>query len=90
VGKASDWLREERRRTLGDWVAFCPACGHVQRYFEAGEAELPAACPACGGELVSRCPACEAPIPSAFAVACEDCGAALRPTEAFGVRIRKA
>jgi predicted RNA-binding Zn-ribbon protein involved in translation (DUF1610 family) len=90
VGKASDWLREERRRTLGDWVAFCLACGHVQRYFDAGEAELPAACPACGGELLSRCPACEARIASAFAVACEECGAPLRPDEAFGVRIRNA
>jgi predicted RNA-binding Zn-ribbon protein involved in translation (DUF1610 family) len=62
----------------------------VQRYFEAGEAGPAAACPACGGELVSRCPACEARIASAFAIACEDCGAALRPAEAFGVRIRKA
>jgi hypothetical protein len=90
VGKASDWLREERRRTLGDWVAFCLACGHVQRYFAATEAELPAACPACGGELLSRCPACEARIASAFAVSCEGCGAPLRPDDAFGVRIRKA
>ena len=23
VGKASDWLREERRKVLGDSVAFC-------------------------------------------------------------------
>jgi ribosomal protein S27E len=90
VGKASDWLREERRRTLGDWVAFCTGCGHVQRYFAESEAELSAACPSCGGELVSRCPSCEARIASAFAVACEDCGTALRPAEAFGVRIRKA
>ena len=51
MGKASDWLREERRRTLGDWVAFCLGCGHAQRYIAEGEAELPAACPQCGGEL---------------------------------------
>ena len=43
MGKASDWLREERRKTLGDWVSFCLACGHAQRYFEEFEAELPAA-----------------------------------------------
>ena len=29
-----NWIQEERRRTLGDWVAFCPSCGHVVRYFE--------------------------------------------------------
>ncbi len=27
MGKASDWLREERRKVLGDWVAFCLQCG---------------------------------------------------------------
>jgi ribosomal protein S27E len=79
MGRASDWLREERRKTLGDWVAFCLGCGHVQRYFEELEAELRA-----------RCPACEARIASAFAVACEECEAELRPSEAFGVPIRKS
>ena len=89
MGKASDWLREERRRTLGDWAAFCLGCGHVQRYFAEDEAELPAACPTCGGELRSRCPACEAQIASAFAVACEECDAERRPAELFGGPIRK-
>jgi predicted RNA-binding Zn-ribbon protein involved in translation (DUF1610 family) len=78
MGRASDWLREERRKTLGDWVAF-----------EESEAELPAACPACGGEMRSRCEACEARFSSVFAVECEACGAALRPEEAFGGPIRK-
>ena len=90
MGKASDWLREERRKTLGDWVAFCVACGHAQRYFEEWESELPAACPACGGELRSQCPSCGARFSSAFAVGCEACGGALRPFEAFGGPIRKA
>jgi DNA-directed RNA polymerase subunit RPC12/RpoP len=89
VGRASDWLREERRRTLGDWVAFCLRCGHVQRYFAEDEAELPAACPECGGELRVRCPSCGARIASAFAVACEECEAELRPAELFGGPIRK-
>src|ERR671914_1885462 len=71
VGKASDWLREERRRTLGDWVAFCIECGHGQRYFDDTEGELPGACPACGGELRSRCPGCGARFSSMFAVECE-------------------
>jgi hypothetical protein len=84
VGKAADWLREERRKTLGDWVAFCLDCGFVQRYFE-----LPSACPQCSGELRGRCPACDARFSSAFAVECEACGAALRPREQFGVPIRK-
>ena len=89
MGKASDWLREERRRTLGDWVAFCVACGFVQRYFDQWEAELPAVCPQCAGELRSRCPACDARFASAFAVDCEECGAALRPPTQFGVPIRR-
>ncbi len=89
MGKASDWLREERRRTLGDWAAFCLGCGHVQRYFAEDEAALPPACPTCGGELRVRCPACAAPIASGFAVDCEECGAPLRPAELFGGPIRR-
>jgi predicted RNA-binding Zn-ribbon protein involved in translation (DUF1610 family) len=84
-----NWIQEERRRTLGDWVAFCPVCGHTLRYFEELEAELPHACPQCGAELRSRCPACEARLPSAFQVECEECGAALREPELFGGPIRK-
>jgi ribosomal protein S27E len=90
VGKASDWLREERRKTLGDWVAFCLECGHAQRYFDESESELPGACPQCGGELRNRCPACRARFSSAFAVACEACGAGLRPDAVHGVAIRRA
>ena len=53
-------------------------------------AELPAACPQCGGELRSQCPSCGARFASAFAVECEACGGELRPPEQFGVRIRKS
>src|SRR5689334_14504792 len=77
VGKASDWLREERRKTLGDWVAFCLRCGFAQRYFDDWESELPPACPQCAGKMRSRCPECEARFSSAFAVECEACGAPL-------------
>jgi ribosomal protein S27E len=90
MGRASDALREERRKTLGDWVAFCLGCGHAQRYFEASEGDLPAACPACDGELRSRCPECSARFDSVFAVECEECGAALREPELFGSAIRKS
>jgi len=89
VGRASDWLREERRRTLGDWVAFCLACGHAQRYFTETAADVPAACPQCGGEIRSRCPSCSARVGSMFAVDCEECGAELRPPVQFGATIRK-
>jgi predicted nucleic acid-binding Zn ribbon protein len=89
VGKASDWLREERRKVLGDWVAVCLGCGFAQRYFEEWEDALPESCPQCSGELRSRCPACGAPFSSAFAVECEECGGELRPNEQFGVPIRK-
>jgi ribosomal protein S27E len=89
VGKASDWLRQERRKTLGDWVAFCLQCGHAQRYFEETESDVPEQCPQCGGEMRARCPACGARFSSAFAVDCEVCGEALRPSEQFGVPIRR-
>jgi predicted nucleic acid-binding Zn ribbon protein len=88
VAKRS-WIQEERRRTLGDWVAFCLGCGHTLRYFTDFEAELPAECPQCAGELRSRCPACETRIASAFAVECEECGAEVRPRDLFGGPIRK-
>ena len=89
MGKASDWLREERRKVLGDWVAVCVECGFAQRYFEDWEAELPPTCPQCDGELRSRCPACDARFSSAFAVECEACGGELRPNEQFGTPIRR-
>ena len=60
MGSAGNWLKEERRKTLGDWVAVCLVCGFAQRYFEQWEAELPASCPQCSGEMRSRCPSCDA------------------------------
>ena len=89
MGKAADWLREERRKVLGDWAAFCVRCGFVVRWFEEYEREVPEVCPQCAGELVHRCGACRAPFASAFAVTCERCGAALRENELFGAPIRR-
>jgi ribosomal protein S27E len=82
-------LREERRKTLGDWVAFCLGCGHAQRYFAERQGELDERCPQCGGELRSRCQACGARVSSMFAVQCEECGTALRRATQFGTTIRK-
>jgi predicted RNA-binding Zn-ribbon protein involved in translation (DUF1610 family) len=90
VGKASDWLREERRKVLGHWAAFCLDCGAARRWFEELEHEVPETCPACGGEMLRRCRACSAPFASAFAVECEVCGEPLRPAELFGTPIRRA
>jgi predicted nucleic acid-binding Zn ribbon protein len=85
-----NWIQEERRKTLGDWVALCVRCGHTQRYFLESEDALARECPQCGGEVRSRCPSCGAPIVSAFAVECEECGGDVRPRELFGTPIRKS
>ncbi len=90
MGKAADWLREERRKVLGDWTALCLRCGAARRWFEEFEDDLPANCEACGGELLHRCPACQATFSSTFAVDCEECGAQLREPTLFGTPIRKA
>jgi hypothetical protein len=89
VGKAADWLREERRNVLGHWSAFCLDCGAARRWFVDFESDVPERC-ACGGKMLKRCPACDAPFSSTFAVACEECGAGLREPELLGMRIRKA
>ena len=90
MGKASDWLREERRKVLGDWVSFCLSCGAAQRWFEEFEDEVARECAQCGGEMLRRCPSCDAPFSSAFTVDCESCGTKLRENELFGSRIRRA
>jgi predicted nucleic acid-binding Zn ribbon protein len=90
MGKASDWLREERRKVLGDWAAFCLQCGAAQRWFEEFEADVPDSCSQCGGELLRRCPSCSAPFSSVATVECESCGAQLRANELFGSKIRRA
>jgi DNA-directed RNA polymerase subunit RPC12/RpoP len=89
VGKASEWLREERRKVLGDWVAFCLGCGAARRWFEDFEAEMPDTCPQCGGELLRRCPSCGAAFSSLAVVDCEECGEPVRPNKLFGSRIRR-
>ena len=53
------------------------------------EDEVPGRCANCGGELLRRCPACEAPFSSVFAVMCEECGAKLRENDLFGSKIRR-
>lgn len=84
-----NWIQEERRKTLGDWVAFCVDCGFTLRYFVELEAEVPRACPTCAGEVRHLCPTCDARFPSAFQVRCEECDAEVRPDTLFGGRIRK-
>src|SRR4029077_7998897 len=85
VGKASDWLREERRKVLGDWVAVCLRCGAGRRWFEQFESEVPDACPECGGELLrrGRARAARAGWGGAVPRRCGACGAAFSSTAAF-------
>ena len=90
MGKAADWLREERRNVLGHWAAVCLGCGAARRWFEEFEADVPETCPQCGGGMLRRCAACGAPFSSAFAVECEGCDAPLRDPKLFGGPIRRA
>lgn len=89
MGTAAEWLREERRKTLGDWVAICASCGHGQRYFADSEEEVEPVCPTCAEALLTRCPGCRARISSMFATRCEACEAPLRAGEQFGTSIRR-
>ncbi len=74
---------------LGHWTAFCLDCGAAQRWFVEFESEVPERC-SCGGRMLRRCPACDAPFSSTFAVDCEECGEPLRASELHGMRIRRA
>ena len=89
MGRAADFLREERRKVLGTSAAVCLGCGAARRWFEEFEAEVPTTCPSCGGEILRRCRACAAPLVSAFSVECDECGAQLRDPELNGMRIRR-
>ncbi len=75
---------------LGHWSAFCLQCGAARRWFEDSEGELSSECPTCGGKMLHRCPVCQAPFSSTFAIQCEECGTGLREPELLGMRIRKA
>jgi predicted nucleic acid-binding Zn ribbon protein len=85
-----NWIQEERRKVLGDWVALCLGCGHAHRWFDEFESEVPTECPQCGGPIRRRCVECNAPFASVFAVDCEECGAALRDPTLLGLKIRKS
>ena len=74
---------------LGQWAAVCVECGAARRWFEELESELPERCAQCGGRILHRCPSCNAPFSSAFAVDCESCGEPLRAGQLFGTPIRK-
>jgi predicted RNA-binding Zn-ribbon protein involved in translation (DUF1610 family) len=89
MGKGSDWLREERRKVLGDWVAFCLTCGAARRWFEEFEAEVSSTCAQCGGVMLRRCPHCDAPFSSIAVVDCEECGERVRADALFGSKIRR-
>ena len=87
VGKAADWLREERRNVLGHWSAFCLDCGAARRWFDDSEAECPDV--PLRRHDAAPLPGLQAPFSSTFAVDCEECGAQLREPELLGMRIRK-
>jgi hypothetical protein len=79
----------DRNRELGDRCGFCLGCGWGRRFMAGGEGGLPERCPDCGGEVVTACRACGAPIVSLMGIACRDCGEPLREPVLFGVEIRR-
>jgi hypothetical protein len=89
MGKASEWLREERRKVLGDWVAFCLDCGAARRWFEEFEARCRRSARSAAARCLRRCPSCSEPFSSMFAVDCESCGDPLRAPELLGTKIRR-
>jgi predicted amidophosphoribosyltransferase len=50
---------------------------------------VPAACPDCGGRVITACPKCGAGIASMMALTCAGCGEELRPPHLFGTEIRR-
>lgn len=89
MGRASDWLRDERRKVLGTSAAVCLGCGAGRRWFEEFEDEAASPCELCGGQMLRRCAVCLAPLVSIFQVECEGCGATLRPSVVNGLKIRR-
>ena len=89
MARKRNWIQEERRKTLGDYTCFCLACGSVWRYFLEGEAELPAACPHCGGETRAPLPRVLGAVPVRVRGRVRGVRRAVRPPEVLGVRIRK-
>jgi len=78
----------DRNRELGDRCGFCLGCGWGRRFMDGGDG-LPERCPDCGGEVVTACHACGAPIVSLMGIACRECGEPLREPVLFGVEIRR-
>ena len=86
-----NWIQEERRKTLGDWVAFCIGCGFTLRYFVELESEIPATCPNCDERGAPPLPGLRSPVPVGVprrvrGVRCAE----VRPHQLFGGPIRKA
>lgn len=90
MGRAADWLRDERRKVLGSSAAVCLSCGAGRRWFEEFEDEAVEECPFCRGQMLRRCAGCSAPLVSVFQVECEGCGATLRPDAVNGLKIRRS
>lgn len=83
------WVVHDRNQELGDCCAFCLGCGWGRRFMGGHAAGVPAACPDCGGAVLSACPDCGHPIRSLMALTCAGCGARLRDDSLFGETIRR-
>ena len=82
-GRSGTGSRRSAARRSATGSPSASTAGSRVRYFVELEAELPAACPGCAGEVRHLCPACGARFPSAFLVECEECGAEVRPNRAL-------
>jgi len=75
MGKAADWLREERRNVLGHWSAFCLDCGRPHgRWFVDNEEEIPETCVRAAAGCCAAAPPARPRSRRTFAIDCEECG----------------
>ena len=85
-----NWIQEERRKTLGDWVAFCIGCGFTLRYFVELESRDPGDVPELRERGAPPLPGLRRSVPVGVPRRVRGVRGAGATAELFGGPIRKA